>query len=403
MRLRGRRTSLATMLVVVGAALGVAACGSSSSSSSSNSSNSSSGASSGSASASGVSASNLASAKSIVQSAMAMPQFTLNAPPFNAAKAKGKLIYDIVFRSADAYIAAETTQMQQIAAKYGIKFVAYPTQGTPTEWGAGIDQAVARHASLIMIENDPHAVVPQLQKAKAAGIPVLMLHWYADGQPVPADVSKYIAAQVTAPFYPAHRADVAYVVSHSTSAPDALIITSTDITPAAGVVSHMQADFQQLCGSACHVKVIDVPATEWATKITPDVSSALNQDPNIQWVLPLFDAMSLSAAPGIQAAGKAGKVHIVTFNGTPAVLNMIQTGNIVTADAGENVNWLGYAFMDQAMRLLSGVKPIADGNEHLIFRLFTPDNIKETGTPSQAQKGYGNAYMAGYARLWSGK
>jgi ribose transport system substrate-binding protein len=342
-------------------------------------------------------------AKQIVDEAMKIPAFKLNAPGFDASKAKGKTIFNVVFRSGDAYIDAQTKQMEDIASKYGIKMVSFATQGTPTDWARGIEQAIAQKADLILLETDPHAVLPQLKKAKAAKIPVVLLHWYATGESVPADVAPYIAAQITAPFHPGHRIDVAYAISQTDGPVNALIIQSSDITPSEGIVASMKKDFAELCGAKCKVKVIDVPATKWATGLTSAVRTALNEDPTINWVMPLFDAMTLTAAPAITAAGKTGKVKIATFNGTPAVMNLMNTGKVLDADAGENVNWLGYAFMDQAMRVLSGAAPIADGNEEIALRLFTPKNIGEAGNPPKVDQGYGDAYVKGYEKLWSGQ
>lgn len=342
-------------------------------------------------------------AKQVVDEAMKIPEFKLTAPAFDASKAKSKTIFNVVFRSGDAYIDAQTKQMEEIAKKYGIKMVSFATQGTPTDWAKGIEQAVAQKADLILIETDPHAVLPQLKKAKAAKIPVVLLHWYATGESIPTDVAPYIAAQITAPFYPGHRIDVAHAISQTNGPVNALIVKSSDITPSEGIVQHMKNDFDQLCGTKCKAKVIDVPATKWATGMTSAVRTALNEDPTINWVMPLFDAMTLTAGPAITAAGKTGKVKVATFNGTPAVMNLMNTGKVLVADAGENVNWLGYAFMDQAMRVLSGVAPIADGNEEIALRLFTPENIAEAGNPPKVDQGYGDAYVKGYEKLWSGQ
>lgn len=386
----------ATAVGAVTLLLLVAGCGGSSSSESSSTSSS------GASTEAEGGGSSLSTAKDIVSEALKVPEFTLKAPAFAASKASGKKIFDVVFRSEDAYIAATTKQMEEIAKERGINFVPFNTKGTPSEWAAGIEQGIAQKADLIMIETDPHAVVPQLKKAKQANIPVLLLHWYATGEPVPSDVAPYIAAQVTAPFYPTHRVDVAYAASESSGSVDGLIIESSDITPSAGIVEHMEQDFEELCGSGCKFKTVDVPATQWATKMETTVRSALNQDPNINWVFPLYDAMTLTAAPAIQAAGGTGKVQVATFNGTPEVMNLMNTGEILAGDVGENVNWLGYAFMDQAMRILSGTEPIADGDEGISFRLFTKENIAEAGTPPQAEKGYGDAYVTGYESLWNG-
>ena len=90
-------------------------------------------------------------------------------------------------------------------------------------------------------------------------------------------------------------------------------------------------------------------------------------------MIPFVDGMAQYAAAGITAAGKTDKVKISTFNGTPFALKMIQDGNIVAMDVGENLDWLGWADMDQALRILVGAKPVQ--SEHTPLRVFDESNV----------------------------
>jgi ribose transport system substrate-binding protein len=79
-------------------------------------------------------------------------------------------------------------------------------------------------------------------------------------------------------------------------------------------------------------------------------------------------------------------------------MNMIRTGNILTMDVGENLQDVAAAGLDQAMRIMAGMKP---GNEVINVRVFDKSNINQAGNPVQGAKGYGNAYVAGFAKLWN--
>jgi ribose transport system substrate-binding protein len=105
--------------------------------------------------------------------------------------------------------------------------------------------------------------------------------------------------------------------------------------------------------------------------------------------------------PAITAAHRVGQVHVATYNGTPFVLKDIQDGDIVRMDVGENLEWLGWADMDAAMRVLAGLKPPTD--EQTALRMFTKDNVNSAGKPPAVNRGLGSAYVGGYNRLWSGK
>jgi ribose transport system substrate-binding protein len=144
-----------------------------------------------------------------------------------------------------------------------------------------------------------------------------------------------------------------------------------------------------------------VPSATWATNIQPQVEASLTKDPSIDYVVPLYDSMSQYAAVGIQQANHVGKTFIVSYNGTPSILRMLQSGNIVVMDVGEDPAAVGYAAADQDMRLVAGQKPAP--KETTGLRIIDKSNVDETGTPPKLGVGYGNAYSSGFAKLWHGK
>jgi len=132
------------------------------------------------------------------------------------------------------------------------------------------------------------------------------------------------------------------------------------------------------------------------------VQSGIQSDPDLNYIIPMYDAQTQFVLPGIQAAGAANRVKVTTFNGTPFALKFLQSETPVESDVGENTGHVGYGAMDQVMRLLSGVDPIASGDEKIPLRIFDETNVDETGTPPKLGEGYGKEYVEGYTKLWSG-
>ena len=155
--------------------------------------------------------------------------------------------------------------------------------------------------------------------------------------------------------------------------------------------------------AAMRHEVVNVPVADWAAKIGLETQAALNANPGMKYVIPIYDSMSFYAVPAITAAGKASTVKISTYNGTPGVMKFLADGNVVGMEAGENLDWLASAFMDQAMRMLTGAPLIKNGIANTPLRVFDASNIAQAGTPPAQSKGYGAAYYRGYAKLWSGK
>ena len=95
------------------------------------------------------------------------------------------------------------------------------------------------------------------------------------------------------------------------------------------------------------------------------------------------------ASAAISAAGRIGRVKISTFNGTPSVLKEVKKGDIVTMDVGENLEWIGYAIVDQSMRIMGGLKPVK--NARVPVRVFDSANIGQAGAAFTS--GWGTSYV----------
>jgi ribose transport system substrate-binding protein len=271
----------------------------------------------------------------------------------------------------------------------------YTNQAQPSQWAAGMNQAVAQKPDLIMLQGapDPRVLQPQLIAARKAGIPVLVTHFFEESDPSPPNVTALVRVQ----FNQAARLEADYTIADTGGKANVVIVTSNEVPIAAkGMLNAMKQEFSKC--SACKLSIVNVPIPDWATKIQTEVQSALVKDSGVNYVIPFVDGMANFAASGITAAGKKDKVKISTFNGTPFALKMIQDGNVVAQDVGENLDWLGWADMDQALRILVGAKPVQ--SEHTPLRLFDKSNVGQAGTPPKDSTGYGNAYVAKYKALW---
>lgn len=345
-------------------------------------------------------------AQAAIDAASEIPDFTLEAESFDASKAKGKTVFNIPVSSTIPYVAAVDQEMKRVAEDQGVKFVQFENEGNPTQWAAGFNQAINRKVDLIVMQsgNDPRLVIPQLRRAKQAGIPVLVSHLYQNGESPPPEVADLITAYVTVPFHEAAALEVDYAIAQDgcEGVAKVLIINAEEVPPSNGIVQAMEDQLAKRCPDAEAV-VVNVPVVDWGTKIGPETQSALTSNPDIKWVLPIYDSMSIGASAGVRSAGKTGQVKIASYNGTPDILKLIQDEDIVAADMGENINWLGWANMDQAFRILADGPIIEDGNEETPLRVFDDENVDETGVPPTPNEGYGDAYIAGYEELWGVK
>jgi ribose transport system substrate-binding protein len=344
----------------------------------------------------------LAELDGLLAAASEQPEFLFDGEPFDMSAIAGKTIYNIPNSSAIPYIQVVDEEAAAIAEEYGATWVEYENQGTPTEHAAGIEQAVNEGADLIILAQGVNAelLLPGLERAEAAGIPVLSTHTYQTGYELPAELEGLIDAVITAPFNEAAAMMAQYAIRDTGGEGDFLLITSSEVPPSNGMIESMRAQFTEYCPDTCSVSEIDIATTDWATEIASSVQSELQSNPGIDYVLPVYDSMMLYVESGVTASGMVGQVKTASFNGTPEILRLMQEGDVVVMDVGEDVRWLAWSTMDEAGRLLTGAPLTEDFNQHTPLMIIDDDNVDDTGTPPAAGEGYGGAYVDGYRALW---
>ena len=382
------------VVAIVTVAVALAGCGGGSKSSSSGGGGGSSNFLS--ASTGGATSAGVEHAKQEIAEAAELPKFTPPGPAFDTSKAKGKTILSIPVSSEIAFESSSETAAHAAAAKLGINWITCQNQGQPSQWVSCMNRAVSQKVSLIDLfgGTDPSELGPQLEAAKKAGIPVVATHFYPIGYKPPAGVT----ATVPSDFGRAAQLDADWAISQTDGKGAILVIRSSNLgAPEKAGVAALNEEFAKYCPE-CKVKTIDIASSNWATQIEPAVQSALTQEPEISYIIPLYDSMSTYVEPALKAVGDTGKVGVATFNGTPAFMKILQEGGAVKMEVGESLQWIVYGMLDQEMRVMLGIKPLA--SENLPLRVFDSSNIDEAGTPPTLEGGYGNAYQSGYAKLW---
>lgn len=384
-----RRTRILSALVAASSVAFIAACSSSSPGSSSSAGGSS-------ASSAAASAADVSGAAADLSSYLGIPKFSAPGAPISVASLKGKTIYSIPQSDTIPFLSETESAEQKIATKLGIHWVEYPTSGTTAEWIRGINAAIAAKAGAILLNAlDPRTVLPQIEAAKKAGIPVISAQFFDVSQAsmVPSALAGFRGDNFTE----AAKLEADWVIKDTGGKADVLVVENTEQLSTVAMLTAMKAEFAAKC-PACKVTYVNVPSSDWATRIQPDVAAAITSDPSINYVIPVYDPMTQFVVPAIIAAGKQDQIHIATFNGTPAVLKMMQTGSIVRMDIGENLSWLASANLDELFRVMLKQPPLT--NEKTALRVFTSQTVGQTGNPPQFDLGLGSAYASGYAKLW---
>lgn len=371
---------LIALVVVAFAAVG---CGSSSSDSSSSPT----------AAASTGGGADQAHAQAALEGLDAVPTFEAPGPAFDAKSVMtGKSILSIPGTGTDPFYVQMNKGMKTAADAVGYPFSVWNNQGQLTQYQQGFAHGITTKVSLIdlLAGPDPNALRPQIKQAQDAGILVVSSHLSGLEQEVP-----YVDNNLPIDYKLAGQLLADWVITKDTKA-HVLVVVSDEIVSTGAMRDGISSEFDTYGGPDIEYKFTNVPIPEWGTKIKPVVQSAIVADPQLTYVLCIYDSMSQFVTPAIEATNTADRVKVVGFNGTPFVLDLVREGK-VEADIGESLNWAGMAIADAEMRLIGDMGQVESMN--IPFRLFTKDNAAEAGVPAEFSKGYGE-FIPQYLKLW---
>lgn len=324
-----------------------------------------------------------------------LPAFVAPGAAFNARKCMAnKTILTIPVSSAIPFAKTITDSMQAVAKEVGFNLIVWENQGSPTQHIQGIERAIAQKVDLIDLlgGTDPRVLAPQIDKARAAGIKVVTSHYSGLEQKVPANLS----GNVPIDYLTGGKLLANWVIAKTGGKGNTLVVVSRDGFSTEPLETGITEEFKKHCPN-CKTKVVDVAIADWATKIQNVVQAEILANPQLNYVIPIYDSMSQFVVPAITITGAQDRVKIATFNGTPFVIGLIQKGQ-VEMDIGENLDWVAYGILDSEMRIACGLPAVS--NPRIPFYIFDKTNAASAGNPPEASVGYGKAYIEGFRKLW---
>jgi ribose transport system substrate-binding protein len=334
-------------------------------------------------------------AQAIVDQYSQQPEFVPPGEPFDAkAGMAGKKVLSIPVSSQLPIIQFLETAMGTQAKRVGFEFEQHQNQGKKEQWVQGLDRAINEDFDVVdLLAIDPAALKPQIEAAREAGIKVVSTH-FAGFDWEPPD---YIDGAVRIPYTEAGEILGAWAVTQTEAKANALVVVDEAFASTAAMVDGIESVMAD-CAD-CKVTVKNVPAIDWAAGVRNEVATGIRRDPNLNYVIPIYDGMTPYVLAAVRDASATNRVGIATFNGTPSALEPVASGEL-DMNLGENEDWIARAMLDALMRVGSGMEVPEDSYQKGPLYIFTEDNVAEAGDPPQADQGYGNAYESGFDELW---
>ncbi len=287
-----------------------------------------------------------------------------------------------------------------LGQRYGANSYTGSVGAAPPNWQSLTEQAIQRHAKVILFNGVADAAVSQqVADARKAGV-----------KTVGVAVEQTVAAGQGYDAYVSVRQDVSYrlmiqaaIASSGGKAQIALFepagYPSTD-----RYVAQAVADLHADC-AACSIQVVKQAIPTLADPVQMDqlVTATLNGNPKLNYLLFGDDFYQIGAAK--QAASRLGRnVTLIAQDGSTAGLQLVANGTLLY-DAGVPLEWIAYAGNDAIRRVVNGQPPLPPngwgGGAHLWTKSNLPSSLTNQAA-SQLLAGYID-YRSAYVKLWSGK
>jgi ribose transport system substrate-binding protein len=363
-----RAAGAGTILAMTGIAL--SACGSSSSDSTSTSASTSAAAAAGTSSTASAGNDCVSTAQASVAKATAQLKPPSPGPNIDVSKNKGKHVW-LVTSLQNPLASAVQQGFRDGTKAAGLDGHIFEGQGTTTSWNSGVAQAIAQHASVIVIYGITDSLVSaELAHAKAAGITVI------DGvQGDPDDpLTNGVYAHVTGDFSGDGALAADYILAQSGCKANVGVFGGAAQAVHVLMQKGAGAEFAKLCPS-CNVYQENVDLTTIATAVEPQVATLLQRHPDINWLFPVFDGMAPFTLTAVQQVRPS--VKVVSHDGVAAQLDQVRAGNtpLVADFAFPPIEWVGWTLVDTAERAMLGDKP---GNTTIPSRLIDKANASSS-------------------------
>lgn len=335
-------------------------------------------------------------AKSEIEAARAPLEFEAPGAAIDTSSLKGKKILIAIIDQRVPILAAVGRATEEAAGLVGIETSTWDAKSEFPRMGQAVQQAIDQKVDGLVSLGLPIEALPEpFKKLADAGIPSVSVTTHQPDPDAPGQGVAGVTANSAPNFFDAARLMASKAIVDTDGKANVAIIETKEIGVSKTIVEGMRSVLDEC--SECKVQVTSVALADWATKVTPTAQSILQKDPDVNYILTIFDDMAIFATAGVNQAGAGDRVKVAAFNGSTAALKLIKDGDVLAADAGQPSQWQGWHVLDQIMRGMLKEDP---GNPEMPIRYFDDENLSDLDPEDEAAL-YGNPdFEGGFKELW---
>jgi ribose transport system substrate-binding protein len=322
-------------------------------------------------------------------------------PTTPAKPPPGKDVWILSCAQVASGCAAITASTKEAAEAVGWKVTVVDGAGDVSKWNSAVDQArVAGADAFVSVSVDCAPIKQALERAKSSEMVLTAVSAYDCSDPLGGEgeplFDHVFEGPVKGPESWAKAAEAggglqaAWDIVHIPGKKEAIQFTSQDVA----VTQYISKGFQDVfdCPECSIAGEVPFHLTELGGPLTQKAQTAMLKYPNANILAPPYDPVSLNTASAIVNSGKTDSVYNTGLLAIPANVELIESDRGQQMSVAWDADWMGYAAVDDLIRLFNGEKPVYSGWDNGIV---DKDNLPE-GDVYKAPVDY----VGNYEKLW---
>jgi ribose transport system substrate-binding protein len=304
----------------------------------------------------------------------------------------GKTIVYVAQTLSNPGVAGVAKGVEEAAKVLGWRVRTINGKGTPDGIKAAFSEALALEPSGIVVSGfDPESTAQQVQRAEAAGIP--LIGWHAVAVPGPSRTPK-LFTNITTKVEDVAKISADWIIARSNGRAGVVLFTDMSI-PFAKTKSEMIKKELATCAEVSLLSYENIPIPEANRRTIEEVPSLLSRFGS-RWThsVAINDLYFDHAGPALRAAGKQGAdapFNIGAGDGDPSAFERINSKQFQAATVPEPLSEQGWQIIDEFNR--SFADEPATG-------YVAPAHITTAANSGGALSWDSEGYRQAYRKIW---
>ena len=293
---------------------------------------------------------------------------------------------------------APVVGMQHAAEALGWEFQSYDGQGDPAKQNAAFLEAIAWGANVIGASAiDPNQVQQGMQAAKDKGVLIV------SGSSALSEPNTYtyapgmveFAFDIAPNYAQMGSDDAAWIVNDSAGKAVVAVYGDWEFP---SVIAHIEPLWNELQKAGVKTYgIIKFTANQIGVSLGPDVVGFLKSHPDVNYIVSPHDPGAEAMVTAITQAGLQNQVKIISIVGSQRNIDFVRQGEVQVVDEAYDNEYMGWAMVDQSIRLLNGQDLSRPIDENMPYILLDKTNLPPPGSNWVTTL---FDYKAEYMKLW---